>query len=128
MNLVEILSVNTELVCRELVRGTLPHGLAVRWPVARRLEVRELAGLVLFDQGVVGNEVLRIVLFNKLRGTVSGLVGYKWGNCSQTYVFSDGTRLPQRQVGVGVDNGRHAAVGVDAGELDILDLVELNVL
>lgn len=50
------------------------------------------------------------------------------GSYLQAYVFSDGARLPQRQLGVGVDNDWDAAVGVYAGELGLFDLVPRNIL
>lgn len=50
------------------------------------------------------------------------------GGCWQAYVFGDGARLPQRQLGVGVDNDRDTAVGVYTGELGLLDLVPRDVL
>lgn len=51
-----------------------------------------------------------------------------YGAHLKTYVFGNGTRLPQSQLGVWVDNDRNTAVGVDAGELGLLDLVERDVL
>jgi len=43
-------------------------------------------------------------------------------------VLDDGAGFPQREVGVGIDDGGHAAVGVELGELGALDVGELHVV
>jgi hypothetical protein len=65
--------------------------------------------------------VLRVVLFNKLRGQSGSERDRK--DHSQTHVFSDSPRLPQSEVRVRVDDGWDAAVGIDVRELGLLDLI-----
>lgn len=43
-------------------------------------------------------------------------------------VLDDGAGFPEREVCVGIDDGGHAAVGVELGELGALDVGELHVV
>lgn len=81
-----------------------PDGLAEVRALAGHLEVDELLDVPVLVGGGALEEALLVVGLDD--------------------VLDDGARLPERQVGVGVDDGGEAAVGVDLDELCALGILD----